>query len=256
MEFPKPSVENLLSLARYGGKNRLRAAKEISNLDPNVNVEELMLLIDELASDVEDPIFSELGISLSKLIEKMNSETLEEFIEKLLSSYERRLLLCIILSATQRRIDPDLISEVIRRLLNDDSEEIRNGGIGVLRNYMKHIGLREVTDIILELTGSNNREIKCFSTIILTALSNLPNELIESAMLNLLDDEDLEVKKCAVKALAENLIERVAKSRKMLNEVLIKMKTLSKDLINQFLEMVRSKDKIYRLAKTILEKEN
>jgi len=254
MEFPKPSVENLLSLARYGGKNKLRAAKEISNLDPNTDVEKLMLLIEELASDTEDPVFSELGISLSKLIEKMNSQILEQLIEKLLSSHEGRLLLCIILSATQRKIDTDLISEVIRRLLNDDSEEIRNGGIGVLRNYMKDIGIQEVTDIVLELTSSSSIEIKCFSTIILTALSNLlPNELIESVILNLLDDENLEARRCAIEALAENLIGKVAKNRRILRELLCKIKTLSNDLVDQFLETVRSNEEIYGLVKAILE---
>ena len=253
MKLPKPTVENLLSLARYGGKNRLRAAKEIANLDPDTDINRLMWLIEELASDPEDPIFSEVGISLSKLIEKMDQDELDQLIEQLLSTHNGRLLLGIMLSVTRREMDLDLISEIIRRLLNDPSEDVRNGGIGVLKNFIRDVGKEEAMDIILELANSSQPEIKCFSTTILMALRDtLPEQLLLEVILSLLDDESEESRRCALNAIKDN-IHRLARKKKALLEIINKMRYMSEDLFNQFLESVKNDERIYALIQNLLK---
>lgn len=246
MKFLKPSIENLISLARYGGKNRYKAAKEIANLDPDVSIDDLLWLIEELTTDVDDPVFSETGISLGKLIEKMSLPKVEELVEKLLSSHKGRLLLNIMLSSTKTNIDPDMISEIIRRLLRDKSDEVKNGAIGVLRNFLDVIGRDEVTEIVLELANSTDQEIKCFTTIILLALRDvLPVELIQETILMLLDDDDESIRKCAVKALGEGLIETIINQKRMLRTIFNKILSIDESYIQEILEMIKDNEKIY-----------
>ncbi len=252
MEFPKPTVENLLSLAKYGGKNRLKAAREIANLDPDVNIDKLVWLINELIKDEEDPVFSETGISLGKLIEEMNESKAEELIEKLLYSHKGKLLLNIVLSTTRARIDADIISEIIRRLLNDDSEDVRNGAISVLRNFIPIIGKREFNDMLYELANSEKQEIRCFVATVLLALEGIDDKTLEDIIIRMLDDESDEVRDCILDALDHGLLERIGRSKKSLCAILNKIISLGERYVSKFLDITKKYEDIHSYVKSAL----
>ena len=244
----RPSVEQLISLANYGGKNRLMAAREVAHLSPDVDLEKLFWLIDILSSDIESPEFSELGISLGKLLEKMDYQRAMEFIEKLLETQHGRRLLTIILSTTKADIDSDVLSEVARRLLTDSDYEIRNGALGILRNLFNAIGKLETIDIVYELTLSDNSVIRSFVVTALLALSDLIDvKTIEDLILRLLDDQDPDVRKSVIEGFKVGLLDIVSKSKKMVWSIAQKIKSLDdpgllRDFVSLLADDPRFKD--------------
>jgi len=231
-----PTIEQLISLAQYGGKYRLTAAREIAYLDTDVDLDKLFWLIDILSTDVESPEFSELGIALSKLLERMNEEKIVHISEMLLNSKNRKLLLTIVLSNLRKEIDPNFLSEIVRRLLMDSSEEVRNGALGVLRNLYNTIGKDEVLDILYEIVTSENRVLKKFlPTIILSVYDFLDTASIEDLLLRILDESDEEVLHSLLDTLRIGLLDHLAKSEKVVWELAKKIKSLNReDIITYF----------------------
>jgi len=226
--FPSPTVEQLISLARYGGKNRFIAAREVSKLDPSkVDLESLLWLIEILVSDPESPEFSELGMSLGSLIERMDEQVVYNLFEKLMEDKKKKLLLIIVLSSTKARLDTDVVLEVVRRLISDESEEIRNGALSILKNFLGKVRKDEISEIIYELANSEQDELRQFAiTALLVFKDVFDASVITDILLVLLDTEKPEIWHHVISGLESSLLSKILKSRKAFRELLNKIESI------------------------------
>ena len=242
----KYSVEELIALAQYGGKNRLIAAKEVAFLRGDVDLDKLLWLINILSSDTESIEFSELGVSLGRLIEKMDLDRVVRLIEELLKTRNGRRLLVLMLSNTNLMLDVDFLSEIIRRMLMDSDDEVRNGGLAVLKKLAERIDYNASINILYDFISEENAAYRNMAIDILLTLSDiLKISDLEEALFRLLDDENRDIVKRLIRNLDMGVMERL--SRRTIVNLINKVKNMNDpSMLSEFLIVLERSDRADR----------
>jgi len=216
----EPRIEELLLLAQ-SAKGRVLAAKKVRDLSPNVPLEKLSELIRVLSKDPDSLEFSELAISLAMLLERMQEDKAIKLLEEMLGERNTRLLLGMVLGVIKAsKIDIDTMAELIRRLVFDEDDEVRNSALGALRNNLSILGKDFLIELLSDAFSGKDKRKKEGGLILLSAFADKipPNLLSEFILIALEAEEDIRLK-------ALEILEFVLKDRlprKTIKEILQK----------------------------------
>ena len=244
-----PDIDELITIALLNKSRRYKVAREIRNLDPNVNLDDLMKLIGIVAEDTDSIEFSELGISLALLMEKMSNEKANELLERLLSKEYGGMLTGIILGYTKKKFDKDLIFEIIRRLILSENSETRLAGLNALQSQYKNIGKEAVMDILADIFSSSSSNVRRDIPIIISTIRGILDNKTFSELLKRIAIEDEEGFRAILNMIEEGIL-------RIPNKILLDLAGIIKskgdrNLMDTFVKTVlnsniKDKDKILR----------
>ncbi len=249
-----PDINELITVALLNKPKRYKVAKEIRNLNPNVSLDDLLKLVDIIAEDTDSVEFSELGISLALLLEKMDDNKANEFLEKLLSKDYGGKLIGLILGYTNKKFDKDLVFEITRRLILSEDSETRLAGLNAIRTQYKYLGKDSVIDILAEVFSSDSKAVRKDIPIIILMMKDILDKKTTYEALKRAALEEEEGLLTIIELIKEGILKLSIKELLEIAEI-IKMKG-NPEIIKLFLDAInkakiKKKDEILRKLGTL-----